>query len=93
MGEFVEKMVDRIKFSLFSPEMVRKISAAKITVPDTYNEDGYPIDGGLVDQRMGVIDPGLKCKTCGGRTRTCSGHFTHIELVRPVIHPEFARII
>ncbi|MDO8339506.1 MAG: DNA-directed RNA polymerase subunit A' [Candidatus Burarchaeum sp.] len=93
MSEFVEKMVDRIKFSLFSPEMVRKISAAKITVPDTYNEDGYPIDGGLVDQRMGVIDPGLKCKTCGGRTRTCSGHFTHIELVRPVVHPEFSRII
>jgi len=93
MAEVIEKMVDNIKFSLFSPDMVRKISAAKITVPDTYNEDGYPIDGGLVDQRMGVIDPGLKCKTCGGRTRTCSGHFTHIELVRPVVHPEFSRII
>ncbi|RLG20075.1 DNA-directed RNA polymerase subunit A' [Candidatus Micrarchaeota archaeon] len=91
--EVIEKAVDKIKFSLFSPDMIRKISAAKITVPDTYNEDGYPIDGGLVDQRMGVIDPGLKCKTCGGRTRTCSGHFTHIELVRPVVHPEFARII
>ncbi|MFA6036246.1 MAG: DNA-directed RNA polymerase subunit A', partial [Candidatus Micrarchaeia archaeon] len=93
MAETIIKMIDRIKFSLFSPEMVRKISAAKITVPDTYNEDGYPIDGGLVDQRMGVIDPGLKCKTCGGRTRTCPGHFTHIELVRPVVHPEFARVI
>ncbi len=91
--EQVEKMIDRIKFSLFSPEMVRKISAAKITIPDTYNEDGYPIDGGLVDQRMGVIDPGLKCKTCGGKIRNCSGHFTHIELVRPVVHPEFAKII
>lgn len=90
---FVEKMVDKIKFSLFSPEMIRKISAAKITVPDTYNEDGYPIDGGLVDQRMGIIDPGLKCKTCGGKIRSCSGHFTHIELVRPVIHPEFAKVI
>jgi len=89
----VEKMIDRIKFSLFSPDMIRKISAAKITVPDTYNEDGYPIDGGLVDQRMGIIDPGLRCKTCGGKIRTCSGHFTHIELVRPVIHPEFAKVI
>ncbi|MFH1285949.1 MAG: DNA-directed RNA polymerase subunit A' [Candidatus Micrarchaeota archaeon] len=89
----VEKMIDYIKFSLFSPEMIRKLSAAKITIPDTYNEDGYPIDGGLVDQRMGVIDPGLKCKTCGGKIRTCPGHFTHIELVRPVIHPEFSKII
>ncbi|MFH0817028.1 MAG: DNA-directed RNA polymerase subunit A', partial [Candidatus Micrarchaeota archaeon] len=91
--EQVEKMIEKVKFSLFSPEMIRKISAAKITIPDTYNEDGYPIDGGLVDQRMGVIDPGLKCKTCGGKIRNCSGHFTHIELVRPVVHPEFAKII
>ena len=89
----VEKMVERLRFSLFSPEMIRKMSAAKITVPDTYNEDGYPIEGGLVDQRMGVIDPGLRCKTCGGKIRTCSGHFTHIELVRPVVHPEFAKVI
>ncbi|MBI5159101.1 DNA-directed RNA polymerase subunit A' [Candidatus Micrarchaeota archaeon] len=89
----VDKMVEKIKFSLFSPEMVRKMSAAKITIPDTYNEDGYPIDGGLVDQRMGIIDPGLKCKTCGGKIRSCPGHFTHIELVRPVVHPEFAKVI
>ncbi len=89
----VDKMVGKIKFSLFSPEMIRKMSAAKITIPDTYNEDGYPIDGGLVDQRMGVIDPGLKCKTCGGKIRSCPGHFTHIELVRPVVHPEFAKVI
>jgi len=89
----VQKMIDRVKFSLFSPEMVRKLSAAKITVPDTYNDDSYPIDGGLVDPRLGVIDPGLKCKTCGGKMRSCPGHFGHIELVRPVVHPEFAKVI
>jgi len=88
---FVSKMVDKVKFSLFSPESIRKISAAKVTVPDTYNDDSYPIDGGLMDLRMGVIDPGLKCKTCGGTIRSCPGHFGHIELVRPVIHPEYAK--
>ena len=89
----VTKMIDRVKFSLFSPEMIRRGSSAKITVPDTYNDDSYPIDGGLVDPRMGVIDPGLKCKTCGGKIRSCPGHFAHIELVRPVIHPEFSKVI
>ncbi len=89
----VSKMIDRIKFSVFSPEMIRKMSSAKITVPDTYDDDSYPIDGGLVDPRMGVIDPGLKCKTCGGKLRSCPGHFAHIELVRPVIHPEFSKAI
>ncbi|MFH1307165.1 MAG: DNA-directed RNA polymerase subunit A' [Candidatus Micrarchaeota archaeon] len=89
----VTKMIDRIKFSLFSPEMVRKMSVVKITVPDTYNDDSYPIDGGLVDPRMGVIDPGLKDKTSGGKAGTSPGHFGHIELVRPVIHPEFSKVM
>ncbi|PIT84439.1 DNA-directed RNA polymerase subunit A' [Candidatus Micrarchaeota archaeon CG10_big_fil_rev_8_21_14_0_10_45_29] len=89
----VTKMIDKIKFSLFSPEMVRKMSVVKITVPDTYNDDSYPIDGGLVDPRMGVIDPGLKDKTSGGKAGTSPGHFGHIELVRPVIHPEFSKMM
>ena len=60
---FCMKIIESIQFSLFSPEQIRKVSAAKITVPDTYDEDGYTINGGLADQRLGVIDPGLKCKT------------------------------
>ncbi len=85
--------IENIKFGVISPESVKKVSVAKLTVPDTYNEDGYPIDGGLLDQRLGVIDPGLICKTCGARAKTCPGHFGHIELVRPVIHSEFAKTI
>lgn len=87
------KIIEKIKFSLFSPEMVRKMSAAKIIVPDTYDDDGYPIDGGLVDTRLGIVDPGLRCKTCGGRVKECPGHFGHIELIRPVVHVEFAKHI
>ncbi len=87
------EIIDSIKFGIFAPEQMKKLSVAKLTVPDTYNEDGYPIDGGLLDQRLGVIDPGLVCKTCGGRNKNCPGHFGHIELVRPVVHSEFAKII
>ncbi|MEW5955693.1 MAG: DNA-directed RNA polymerase subunit A' [Candidatus Micrarchaeota archaeon] len=85
------QVIKSIEFSLFSPEQIRKMSAVKITVPDTYDEDGYPISGGLADQHLGIIDPGLKCKTCGGRIKSCSGHFGHIELVRPVVHIGFAK--
>jgi len=88
-----QKQIGSIKFTLFSPEMIRKMSAIKVTVPDTYNDDGYPIDGGLVDPHMGVIDPGLKCRNCGGRMGSCNGHFGHIELVRPIINPIYAKII
>jgi len=89
----IEKYIKKIKFTLFSPVMIRRMSVVKLIVPDTYNEDGYPIDGGLADTRMGVIDPGLRCKSCGGSIRTCPGHFGSVELIRPVIHPEFAPVI
>jgi DNA-directed RNA polymerase subunit A' len=87
------EIIDNIRFTTISPDMIKKMSVAKLIVADTYNEEGYPIDGGLVDQRLGVIDPGLKCKTCGGRAKSCPGHFGHLELVRPVIHPEFSKTI
>ncbi len=85
--------INDIRFTVISPERIRKMSVAKLIVPDAYNEDGYPIDGGLIDQRLGVIEPGLRCKTCGGRAKSCPGHFGHIELVRPVVHPAYAKTI
>ncbi len=89
----IMKIIDRVQFSFFSPDDVRKLSASKVTVPDTYDVDGYPIPNGLADQHLGVVDPGLKCKTCGGRMKSCEGHFGHIELVRPVIHVAFGKLV
>jgi DNA-directed RNA polymerase subunit A' len=82
-----------LKFGLLSPEHIRKISEARIVTADTYDEDGYPFDGGLMDPRLGVVDPGLKCKTCGSRVGECPGHFGHIELARPVIHIGYAKLV
>ena len=92
-NDILEKYINKVKFTLFSPEMIRKMSSVKLFVADTYNDDGYPIEGGFADLRMGVIDPGLRCKTCGGSVRSCPGHFGSVELIRPVIHPEFAPMI
>ncbi len=85
--------IDGLKFGLLSPEQIRKISEARIITADTYDEDGYPFDGGLMDPKLGVVDPGLKCKTCGSRVGDCPGHFGHIELARPVIHIGYAKLI
>ena len=85
------KVLAGLRFTLFSPDQIRRLTSIKITVPDAYDEDGYPISGGLADQHLGVIDPGLKCKSCGGRMKDCPGHFGHIELIRPVVHPGFAK--
>ncbi|MDI9610920.1 MAG: DNA-directed RNA polymerase subunit A' [Archaeoglobales archaeon] len=87
------KKISAIKFEVLSPQEVRRMSVTKLVTPETYDDDGFPVEGGLMDTRLGVIDPGLKCKTCGGKAGECSGHFGHIELAAPVIHVGYAKII
>lgn len=69
------KKISQIDFGLMSPENIRKMSVTKIVTPDTYDEDGYPIEAGLMDPRLGVIDPGLRCRSCGLR----------VEIVRDIL--------
>ncbi|MFW9969519.1 MAG: DNA-directed RNA polymerase subunit A' [Candidatus Odinarchaeota archaeon] len=85
------KMIEKIKFGLLSPDEIRKMSAARIITADTYDEDGLPIPSGLMDQRLGTIEPGQRCQTCGNLVSNCMGHFGHIELARPVIHVGYAK--
>src|SRR6056297_1008913 len=85
--------IGEISFGLMDPEEYREMSATKIITADTYDDDGFPIDMGLMDPRLGVIDPGLECKTCGKHSGSCNGHFGHIELAAPVIHVGFTKLI
>jgi len=89
----VHKQVNKIVFGVLSPKFVKKMASAKIVTPELYDNEGYPVDGGLMDLRLGVIDPGLRCKTCGSRLKECIGHFGYIELARPVIHINFVRVV
>jgi DNA-directed RNA polymerase subunit A' len=91
--EYVFKYIKSIQFGILSHKMIKDMSAAKIVTPELYDKEGYPVDGGLMDIRLGVIDPGLRCKTCGQRLKECPGHFGHIELARPVIHIKFVPLI
>ncbi|MGC2598413.1 MAG: DNA-directed RNA polymerase subunit A', partial [Nitrososphaeraceae archaeon] len=83
------KILDGIRFSVWSPVEVRKFSVAEITAPETYDEDGMPVQGGLMDNRLGTLEPGQKCATCGNTSAKCPGHFGHIELAEPVLHIAF----
>ncbi|MBS3163123.1 DNA-directed RNA polymerase subunit A' [Candidatus Woesearchaeota archaeon] len=91
--EYVYKKIDSIVFGVLSPQMIKKMATTKVVTPELYDKEGYPVDGGLMDVRMGVIDPGLKCKTCGGRLKECMGHFGFIELARPIIHIKYVDTI
>ncbi|MEX2017099.1 MAG: DNA-directed RNA polymerase subunit A' [Candidatus Pacearchaeota archaeon] len=92
-GKYVRKKIGEISFSLFSPDQIKKVSVAKIVTPELYDIDGYPVDGGLMDLRLGAIDPGVRCRTCGGRLKECLGHLGSIDLARAVIHIKYVPLI
>jgi len=88
-----EGKISKIEFSILDPETIRKMSFAKISKIDIYDEEGYPIEGGVMDPRLGTIEPGIRCRTCGANIGECPGHFGSLELVKPVIHPHYVKFI
>ena len=90
---YFRKQVRALRFNLVSPEKIKKLSTAKIVTPELYDIDGFPVDGGLMDLRLGAIDPGVRCRTCGKRVKECPGHPGSIELARPVLHIKYVPLI
>lgn len=89
----MKEKIDSIKFGILSPMEIKKMATTEITRYDLYDKDGYPVENGVMDSRLGVIDPGMRCKVCGGSVGTCLGHFGYIELSRPVLHIRYIKFI
>lgn len=93
MKQHVHKKVKSIVFGFLNPHLIKKMATAKIVTPELYDKEGYPVDGGLMDIRLGVIDPGLACKTCGSKLKECVGHFGYITLARPIVHVKLVNLL
>ncbi len=93
VNKIAKNKIDSIEFKMLSPKLIKKMSVVKVVTPELYDADGYPVDGSLMDLRMGVIDPGLRCRTCGGKVNECPGHFGYIELARPVFHIRYIPLV
>ena len=81
-------VVKSIKFSVLSPEEIKKISVAEVTKTDTY-AGTEPIMHGLFDPRMGCADRSSICQTCLQKSQSCTGHFGHINLATPIFYSQF----
>ena len=85
--------VEKVQFSLLSPEEIKNQSACKICDHTLYitSQDGVstPSPGGLYDLKMGAIDSNVICETCEQKSSLCPGHFGYIELAKPVFHMHF----
>lgn len=87
----VESIVG-VQFSILSPEEIERSSVVEITTHASY-EGTEPMIGGLFDPRMGILDNGKTCRTCGQTNHGCPGHFGHYRLTRPVYYIQFHHMI
>jgi len=78
-----------IQFGVFSPEEIVRRSVCEINNPST--TDGKL--NGLSDPRMGVLENGKVCRTCGQNNHKCPGHFGHFMLARPVYYTQFFKLV
>ena len=81
-----------IQFGIFSPDEIERRSVVEITNAGTY-DGNEPRIGGLFDPRMGVLDNGKTCRSCGQTNHHCPGHFGHFRLARPVYYIQFFPIV
>ncbi|MFH1294677.1 MAG: DNA-directed RNA polymerase subunit A' [Candidatus Aenigmatarchaeota archaeon] len=85
--------ITSMEFSVMSPDSTKNNAFVRIVNPELYDADGYPVEGGVMDPRLGVIDPGLYCRTCNASIGDCPGHFGYLELAKPVIHVMYVKVV
>lgn len=70
-----------LAFSILSTEEIKKISVGEVT------ESKLQGPGTVYDEISGVIENYKECVTCGYTNKECPGHFMHIDLPTPIVHP------
>lgn len=95
ISDMTESIV-RVDFEILSNDNVIDNSAIGdingLTIGDTLT-NGEPIYGGVLDERLGVIDRNRQCKTCGETAIGCNGHFGHIKMVEPLFYMQFIQYV
>lgn len=79
--------IEEITFGIYSAKEVLNMSVCKIDSPKKSGP------GTVYDPRMGTTDSIIICETCKQNARECPGHFGHIELCEPVVHPLYYKTV
>lgn len=84
------RRVTGVQFGILSPEEIKQMSYVNITVKSSI-ESGILKENSAYDPRLGVVSSDLHCSTCDLDSNRDPGHFGHIDLMLPVINPEFIK--
>ncbi|XP_074366508.1 DNA-directed RNA polymerase III subunit 1 [Apium graveolens] len=78
------RRIKSITFSTFSEADILKSSEVQVYKDKYYDEKKKPVEGGLLDPRMGPTNKNGFCATCNGSFRDCPGHYGCLTLTVPV---------
>lgn len=79
--------IDYIQFGVLSSDDILKISVCEL------NSSKLVGPNSVYDPRMGILELNETCPTCHQNSKHCVGHFGHIHLNVPVLHPLYHRLI
>ncbi len=79
--------IENIQFGILSSEDVMKMSVCELTSTKLVGPNS------VYDPRMGTLELDEICPTCQQNSKNCIGHFGHINLNVPVLHPLYHRLI
>jgi DNA-directed RNA polymerase beta' subunit len=82
--------VGSITFGILSADEILKMSVCEVKEASKNKFQGV---GTVYDERMGPIEMGILCSQCGKHTLECGGHFGHIKLNYPIIHPLHYKLV
>ncbi|EFC49521.1 predicted protein [Naegleria gruberi] len=83
------KRISQIKFSVFTPEDIRRMSTVQIYNQHYYTPDKRGFPHGPLDPRLGTGTKKDICETCGLGVADCIGHYGYVKLELPVFHIGF----
>ena len=78
--------INAIHFGILSSKEILELSVCEVTSTKKMGA------GSIYDTRMGAVD-NKKCDTCGMDAMNCNGHFGHISLNCPIIHPLYVKSV
>ena len=79
--------ISKIKFGIYSTEEIHKLSVCEVNNPKLSGP------GSVYDENMGPIDNNVTCPQCGEDNKKCPGHYGHIDLNYPIIHPMYYKYV
>jgi len=85
------RIATSLKMGIMSNEEIKRYSVVHVhlsRIPDDIRDDK---EGTTYDERMGTIEDKIDCLSCRADQKWCTGHFGHIELEVPVVHPLFVK--